>query len=129
MTVLLLMLHCVTLTYMAMHCIHTLQTPTFLSKPEPQTHANGWQQLHWVVPAQACPDAAAAAHRPCAMLPPFTVLQTASFLFKPGFLAAGGASSALLEPLLRILSLGWSSAAVTNYVQGVSCKGCALHAE
>jgi len=61
-----------------------------------------------------------------AMLPPCIVLQTASFLFKPGFLAAGGASSALLEPLLRILSLGWSSAAVTNYVQGVSCEG--IHA-
>lgn len=49
-----------------------------------------------------------------------TLLQVAAFLFKPGFLAAGGASSALLEPLMRILSLGWSSAAVTNYVQGVS---------
>lgn len=47
---------------------------------------------------------------------------TASFLFKPGFLAAGGASSALLEPLLRILSLGWSSAAVTNIVQAVGSK-------
>lgn len=47
-------------------------------------------------------------------------VQTASFLFKPEFLAAGGASSALLEPLMRILSLGWSSAAVTNAVQGVS---------
>lgn len=45
--------------------------------------------------------------------------QTASILFKPEFLAAGGASSSLLEPLMRILSLGWSSAAVTNYVQGV----------
>lgn len=42
--------------------------------------------------------------------------QTASFLFKPG----GGANSALLEPLVRILSLGYSSAAVTNYVQAVS---------
>jgi hypothetical protein len=53
------------------------------------------------------------------LLPP-GALQTASFLFKPEFLAAGGASSALLEPLMRILSLGWSSAAVTTYVQGVS---------
>ncbi|WIA31071.1 hypothetical protein OEZ86_001099 [Tetradesmus obliquus] len=45
-------------------------------------------------------------------------LFTASILFKPEFLAAGGAGSALIEPLMRILSLGWSSAAVTNYVQG-----------
>ncbi|KAF6255214.1 hypothetical protein COO60DRAFT_1662542 [Scenedesmus sp. NREL 46B-D3] len=43
---------------------------------------------------------------------------TASLFFKPEFLVAGGAGSALIEPLMRILSLGWSSAAVTNYVQG-----------
>jgi hypothetical protein len=46
--------------------------------------------------------------------------QTAALLFKPEFLAAGGAGSALIGPVMRILSLGWSSAAVTNYVQGVN---------
>ncbi|KAF6255213.1 hypothetical protein COO60DRAFT_1641700 [Scenedesmus sp. NREL 46B-D3] len=42
----------------------------------------------------------------------------AGILFKPSFLAAGGASSSLILPLMQILSLGWSAAAVTNFVQG-----------
>ncbi|WIA31070.1 hypothetical protein OEZ86_001098 [Tetradesmus obliquus] len=42
----------------------------------------------------------------------------AGILFKPSFLAGGGAASSLILPLMQILSLGWSAAAVTNFVQG-----------
>lgn len=54
----------------------------------------------------------------CALL---AVSQTAGIFFQPSFMtSADSAGPALLVPLLQILSLGLSAAAVTNYVQSVS---------
>jgi len=51
----------------------------------------------------------------------FVLLQTAGIFFQPSFLtSADTAGAPLLGPLMQILSLGLSAAAVTNYVQSVS---------
>lgn len=57
------------------------------------------------------------------------MVQASSLLFNQSFIT--GSAVPLLLPLMRILSLGYSAAAVTNYVQSVSavcltaCSGTA----
>lgn len=57
----------------------------------------------------------------------YFLLQTAGIFFQTSFLtSADSAGVPLLGPLMQILSLGLSAAAVTNYVQSVSecyCNG------
>jgi uncharacterized membrane protein len=46
--------------------------------------------------------------------------QVASIFFQPSFLlSSGSAGATLLVPLLQLLALGLSGAAVTNYIQSV----------
>jgi hypothetical protein len=84
----------------------------------------------WVLQMSVQHTVQQALHRLPAHLPVVLLLllllpsQTAGILFKPEFLAAGGAASSLILPLMQILSLGWSAAAVTNFVQGVSALTC-----